>query len=344
MKFAAGYQPPAFGRRFPEITRQYADCLSEVFFPWPGAASGRPPILTDREFSQEEAEAILCEDLRAIWDQGIALDLLMNANCYGAKAVSKQFEQEIRDQIQRMTDQGCRPQIVTTTSLFVARTIKTWFPELEVRASVNMRIGTVQAMGYVAALFDSFYLQRDLQRDLDHVRQMRLWCDANGKKLCMLANSGCLRFCPGQSFHDNLIAHCSEAEALEPVAGFNPHVCWNLYGKGEHAAEILKATWVRPEDLARYEGLVDVVKLATRQHSHPQSVLGAYASGKWDGNLLDLLEPGFSPAFWPYYLDNRKIPTAFFDRVGQCRSGCTGCGYCEEILSQALSRYDTDIQ
>lgn len=340
MKFAAGYQPPQYGQRFPELTESYREHLSEVFFPWPGAPSGRPPVLTEAEFLSHQAEDILCRDLRDIQAQGIGLDLLMNANCYGEKAVSRQFEQEIRDQISRMTDLGCKPQIVTTTSLFVAQTFQTWFPEIEVRASVNMRIGTTQAMGYVAELFDSFYLQRDLQRNLDHVRDVRAWCDAHGKKLCMLANSGCLRFCPGQSFHDNLIAHCAEAEQLEPVRDFNPHVCWRLYRSRDNWAEILKATWVRPEDLHHYEGLVDVVKLATRQHSHPQSVLGAYTSGHWDGNLLDLLEPGFSPAFYPWYLDNQSFPPDFFQKTGQCANGCTQCGYCEQVLQQALHRYD----
>lgn len=340
MKFAAGYSPPMFGHRFSEITAPYADRLSEVFFPWPGAASGRPPILTETELSPAETEQILCEDLRTICSQGIQLDLLMNANCYGEKAVSRQFEQEILDQIARMTDLGCRPQIVTTTSLFVARTFKKWFPEIEVRASVNMRIGTVQAMGYVKELFDSFYIQRDLQRNLNHVKEVRQWCDENGKKLCMLANSGCLRFCPGQSFHDNLIAHCAEAEKLAPVWGFNPHVCWNLYSKRENWAEILKATWVRPEDLHHYEGMVDVVKLATRQHSHPQLVIGAYTSGQWDGNLLDLLEPGFSHVINPSYIDNKMFPPEFFDHVSKCGNGCTGCGYCESILDQVLSIYE----
>lgn len=340
MKFAAGYQPPRFGQRFPEITQHYRNELSEVFFPWPGAPSGRPPVLTQAEFDAPEAEKILCQDLRTIQAQGIGLDLLMNANCYGEKAVSRRFEQEIRDQIARMTDLGCRPQIVTTTSIFVAQTFQTWFPKIEVRASVNMRIGTMQAMGYVAELFDSFYLQRDLQRDLGQVKQIRAWCDEHGKKLCMLANSGCLRFCPGQSFHDNLIAHCAQAEQLEPVAGFNPHVCWRLYERRENWAEILKATWVRPEDLHHYEGLVDVVKLATRQHSHPQSVLGAYISGQWTGNLLDLLEPGFSPAFAPYYLDNTRVPPDFFEKTGRCKHGCEQCGYCEQVLEEILATYE----
>ena len=340
MKFAVGYQPPVFGRKFSEITAQYKDHLGEVFFPWVGAASGRPPILTDQALSASEAEKVLCRELAEFCDQGLALDLLLNANCYGEKAVSRQFEQEIRDIIRKLADYGCCPKIVTTTSLFVAQVIKTWFPEIEVRASVNMRIGTIQAMEYVSDLFDCFYLQRDYQRNLPYVRTIRQWCNENHKKLCLLANSGCLRFCPGQSFHDNLLAHCKDVVNIENVPGFNPHVCWKLYDNKENFAEILKATWIRPEDIYRYEGLVDTVKLATRQHSHPQSVIGAYVSGKWAGNLLDLLEPGFSPVFDPDYIDNTKFPPEFFERTSHCLNGCTACGYCEQVLQQVLSTYE----
>lgn len=49
-------------------------------------------------------------------------------------------------------------------------------------------------MKYVSGLFDSFYIQRDIHRDLAAVGKIKLWCDANGKKLYMLANSGCYYF------------------------------------------------------------------------------------------------------------------------------------------------------
>ena len=84
------------------------------------------------------------------------------------------------------------------------------------------------------------------------------------------------------------------------------------------------------------------MKLATRQHSHPATVIGAYAAGKWDGDLLELLEPGFSPAFYPDYLDNRRIPDDFFEKTSQCTLGCTDCGYCESIFSEALRSYENE--
>ena len=349
MKFAAGYQNNVFGEPFADMIADYTGStfeekngshIAEVYFPWVALSSGRPPLMPEG-LSIPEAEEELLQDLRKLRSLGVSLDLLFNANCYGDRAVSNSFEKEIRNIISRLEAEGVKPEIVTTTSLFVARTIKKYYPETEVRASVNMRIGTIQAMQYVSDLFDSFYLQRDFQRNLPYVKTVSEWCRENGKKLCLLANSGCLRFCPGQTFHDNLIAHCIGA-AEDRVEDYNPHLCRNLYENGNHAVEILKSTWIRPEDISRYEGLVDVVKLATRQHFYPRSVISAYLSGSWDGNLLELLEPGHSPAFYPNEIDNKAFPEDFFEKTGRCLHGCTGCGYCEDVLKKVFRQSSTD--
>jgi hypothetical protein len=155
----------------------------------------------------------------------------------------------------------------------------------------------------------------------------------------MLANSGCLRNCPWQTFHDNMIAHSDAAMKTENVKGWNPHLCWTLYKDRKNFAEILKATWVRPEDLARYEGIVDVVKLATRQHANPGMVISAYERGTFEGNLLDLFEPGFSPAFYPEFIDNAEFPADWFDRTSACMRDCEECGYCENALRQVMKRF-----
>ena len=114
---------------------------------------------------------------------------------------------------QHFSDGATFAEIVTTASPFIARTFKKAFPEIEVRASVNMRLTTLQAFKYLAPLFDSYYLGRDVQRNLETVKRFSGWCRANGKKLCILANSGCLRNCPWQTYHDNLIAPTSAADS-----------------------------------------------------------------------------------------------------------------------------------
>jgi collagenase-like PrtC family protease len=341
MKFAIGYQHSEDGEPFSAIVSDYRDHLGEVYFAWSGRASGRPPLGHALDESPEEIQQVLEEELQTLRRMGVKLDLLFNANCYGERAVSVSLEKEVLASVDHLGALGCCPEVVTTTSLMIARTIKRHFPAIEVRASVNMRIGTTQAMGYVADLFDSFYLQRDLQRNIDCVKKIRAWCDRHGKKLCLLANSGCLRFCPGQTFHDNLIAHCAHAEQRVNLPDWNPHVCWNLYGNPDHFVEILRSTWIRPEDIGRYDGIIDTVKLATRQHAHPRMVVGAYASGRFDGNLLDLLEPGFAPAFAPYVIGNAAFPSDWSERVGQCVGECDSCAYCQQVLDRVLKKVPT---
>lgn len=344
MKLAAGYQQMEDGPPFSSIVADYLPSIGEVYFAWVGTPSGRPALGGLQGESDRSCQTVLENELQEVRRLGVKLDLLFNANCYGERAVSCSLEKEVISVIDHLGDVGCFPEIVTTTSLMIARTVKKHFPGIEIRASVNMRLGTVQAMGYVAHLFDSFYLQRDLQRNLEYVGKMHKWCSENGKKLCVLANSGCLRFCPGQVFHDNLIAHSREAMEIENIKNWDPHVCWNLYRKPENFVEILKSTWIRPEDLHRYDDLVDTVKLATRQHSHPRMVIGAYAARRFHGNLLDLLEPGFSPAFFPKYIDNSAFPDDWAMQTSPCTGDCGDCSYCERVLMQVLKSYQPDAR
>ncbi|MDD4017731.1 MAG: hypothetical protein PHV28_07270 [Kiritimatiellae bacterium] len=339
MNFAVGYQHIDGGDAFSTLVAEHADCVREVYFALPNMVSGRPPLGHAFADSMDDVRSVLEDELQTLRRIGVKLDLLLNANCYGERAVSLSLEKEVRDNIARLETLGCRPEIVTTTSPMIARTVKKYFPDIETRASVNMRIGTVQAMGYIADLFDSFYLQRDLQRNLSHVRQVRAWCDRNNKKLCLLANSGCLRFCPGQIFHDNLIAHSADVEKRENLPDWNPHVCWNLYRNPENFVEILRSTWIRPEDLHLYEGLIDTVKLATRQHANPRMVISAYAEGRFAGNLLDLLEPGLSPAFAPHFIDNSAFPDGWAKHTSVCGHDCDNCNYCRKTLDCVLQNF-----
>jgi collagenase-like PrtC family protease len=340
MQLAVGYQQLEDGSLFSSVVADYVPKIGEVYFAWTGSASGRPVLGDNFGKIDWNSQHILEEELRKFVSMGLKLDLLFNANCYGERAISVSLEQEVISIIEHLGDIGCLPDIITTTSLMIARTVKKYFPDIEVRASVNMRIGTIQAMGYVSNLFDSFYIQRDHQRDIDYVKKVSNWCETNGKKLCILANSGCLRFCPGQVFHDNLIAHSRETEHMRNVPDWNPHVCWNLYRDPKNFVEILKSTWIRPEDLHLYDGIVDTVKLATRQHSHPRMVIGAYAEERFPGNLLDLLEPGFSSAFSPYFIDNTAFPSDWAKRISHCPNDCSNCSYCDQVIKKVLKSYN----
>ena len=156
---AAGYQHFADGAPFAEIALRHPS-VKEVYFPWVGEPSGRPMLGFEEEDDPEELEAALKRDLVRLRASGVRLDLLLNANCYGAEAMSVALEKRIAAIVEKLDSWGCRPEVCTTASPFVARTLKASAPDIEVRASVNMRLTTFQAFRYLAPLFDSYCLGR----------------------------------------------------------------------------------------------------------------------------------------------------------------------------------------
>jgi collagenase-like PrtC family protease len=338
IRFAFGYQPAA-AESTAEIVRDYRQHIAEVYFSWPGTPSARALSSRRRGTTDRAARQIMVEELCAIRKMKVKLDLLFNANCYGGRAISRGLEKSVSSIIGRLSEKTGGIDIVTTASPMVARTVKKYYPKIEVRASVNMRIGTIPALSYSRELFDSYYIQRDIQRNLSQVRRLKKWADRNGKGLCMLANSGCLRFCPAQTFHDNLVAHDEELSGTLNVSDWNPHLCWSLYRDRRNWPAILQGSWIRPEDLYHYDGIFRVVKLATRMHEHPRMVIHAYARARHNGNLLDLFEPGFGPAFAPYVLDNTRFPPGFHKWISSCKCECDECRYCAGALEKALVRY-----
>ena len=133
-----------------------------------------------------------------------------------------------------------------------------------------------------------------------------------------------------------MVAHELEIDETANIPDWTPHVCWNLYRQRANWPAVLQATWIRPEDIDRYADLVDIVKLATRMHANPRLVIHAYASRRYRGNLLDLFEPGFGPAFAPFIVDSAAIPADWFERTSSCDGVCTECAYCADVLERAL--------
>lgn len=321
LKFSVGYQLPD-QYRISDVVASYAEWIGEVYFPWLNIPGGRGISIRDAE-DQEQMEA----ELREIHALGIKLNLLWNANCHGGKAISKDLERQFVETLEYLIEH-IGLEAVTTTSLFVARIIKESFPRIEVRASVNMGIGTLSGMKYVRDYFDSFYLQRELNRYPSRIKPLREWGNANGKRLYLLANSGCLKNCSAHTFHDNLVAHEHElSKQQNRWPGFGG-ICRDFYADPEnHYSFLHDSTWIRPEDVSAYAGLVDGIKLATRSHRNPAMVIESYVKGNFSGNTLALCEPDFSALA---YLDNTAFPSAWMQKL-DCISEFEQETYCREV-------------
>ena len=337
-RFSVGYQYPDGDvlERFPEILSDYRFHVEELYFAPGNVPSGRSPAADSSGLEEDEAFSILKEDLAEISGMGIRLNMLFNGNCLGGLCVSRELEKLLSSTVEQFL--GIVPlHGVTTSSPFIAKYLKKEFPFLEIRSSVNMKIGTVEALDYAKEYFDSFCLQRDHNYRLDSLRTMAQWAEKNGKKVTLLANSGCLKNCFAQTFHDNLVSHLAEVQIHECRPDPKIIFCRDFYAKKENRREYLAhSTLIRPEDLFHYEEITPHIKLATRTHFNVRMVLDAYTRGRFRGNFFDLSEPCHGIFFRGKVLDNSRIGKEYFARKSTCSGNCRECRFCFDILKNAL--------
>jgi len=339
MKYSIGYQLPDELDTTFEICQDFSHHISDVFFSWGTEPNGRSPL--GSESQREEIEKIQTKELKKIKEMGKTLTLLLNANCYGESGASFELKERVIGIVERLRGE-LGLDFITTASPFVADVLKEKYgSDIHIKASVNMRIGSIAAMKQLAGSFDSFYIKKEVNRDFEKIKELRLWCENNGKKIHMLANSGCLTDCAFQTFHDNLIAHQKPDGDYGTDTGY-PAPCHKYLKslKGmDGITEFMRSNWVRPEEIQLYEDYFDEIKLATRMHSRPRMVVAAYCRGRFSGNLLDLTEPSYSKLFSGYVIDNTLIPKDWFAIASVCSKKCENCNVCANALKSSLVKY-----
>jgi collagenase-like PrtC family protease len=325
MKFQIGYQNH---RAFISYLKNHIDCVSEIYFPWTNLTTGRGVV-------SNEEEAYLYEDIKEFASLGVRLSLLLNGNCYGSIALTKDFYLKLKQTVSFLIEEFSITGI-TTASVIIAQELKKEFPQLEIKASVNMEIGTIEGVEYLLDSFDSFYLKREYNYNLEVITRLKDFCHNNGKKLYILGNSGCLNYCSARTFHDNLVSHQHEIDNLDKTINFTGH-CTSFLSKNENKKYLLsKSNFIRPEDINLYENLCDGIKLATRTNFNPLGIVHAYFNSKFSGNLLDLTEPAHSALFPGQILANKLIPNNYANFRFACDKKCEQCNFCKETLEKSI--------
>ena len=242
MKFTVGYQ---LNDTLKKTVIDNKDKIAEIYFPWGNFTNGRGVI--DSKYTQRQMEI----DLDEYASVGFEMNLLLNGNCYGRYAQSRSFFMSIGDNVQELIERY-KLGSITTTSPLIAKFVKTNFPDLEVRASVNMEVGSVEGMKYIAQWFDSFYLKREYNYNYKMLKTAYDWCTQNNKKLYLLANSGCLNYCSARTFHDNLVSHEGDFDVNNTYLTYEGQ-CFTFLKDAINRNEYLKYTnFIRPEDVYLY--------------------------------------------------------------------------------------------
>jgi collagenase-like PrtC family protease len=222
---------------------------------------------------------------------GIGFNYLLNASCLGNAEITRSGQRGIEELAGWLCDIGVES--VTVASPVLLRLLKTRFPRLKVRISVFGGVDRVrkaqmwEEMGADCIVLDSILVNRELGA-LAAIRK-GISCD-----LELLVNNNCLSACAMSPSHMNALSHAGQRGHGND--GFLIDWCFLRCAemKLRDPVNYIRSEWIRPEDLAVYEELgYDLFKVAERDI--PTRLLvaraKAYAARRYDGNLLDLIQP-----------------------------------------------------
>ncbi len=301
--------------------------------------------------------------------RGLGFNYLINGTCFDNLEFTKKAYGRMVEHLDWIASTGA--DMVTVTLPFLAEMIKKDFPHLKVAVSSFARVQNVHlARAWEEIGADKIILSESVTRDF---RSLQLIRESVHCELELIANHCCLFQCFLDLHHRNMVSHGSQAD--HPCGGFAPDYCKLACQRLKilKPAEIIKSTWIRPEDVSHYEAIgIDCLKLVERFRGTESllQIVHAYERRQYDGNLVQLLslpQPGAfltpnleiiqrtdliepekmeevmavlrEPFTGKVHIDNRKLDGFLdhFKRADCLRTDCERCGYCERVASQTVA-------
>jgi collagenase-like PrtC family protease len=301
--------------------------------------------------------------------RGLEFNYLINATCFDNLEFTKGGYEKILEHLSWISSTGV--DMVTVSLPFLLQLTKRHFPHLKVCVSSFARVQNLHLARYWEEMgADKIILPELIARDF---RTLRLIREGVGCELELIANHCCLFFCPLDLHHRNMVSHGSQQG--HPCGGFAADYCKLAcqLKKLKQPAELIKARWIRPEDVGDYEEVgIDCLKLVERFRGTESliHILDAYERKSYRGNLVELLTLPQEGAYLspnveitqrpdlieqetlreilavlrePFpgrlCIDNEKLDGFLdgFRRVDCLATDCVLCGYCDRVASHAIS-------
>jgi len=270
--------------------------------------------------------------------RGIDFFYTLNGSCGANREFTAEGQKWLAERLGWLVEVGAAGVVATNPS--VIEMVKRRYPELRVTVSSIVNIDSVdKALFYQQLGVDTIYLPEYLGREFRLLRALRkkVKCE-----LVLLVNLGCLVHCPLRDYHANFVSHSSECLDRGCYFDYSLAKCTQI--KSQSPVELMKAPWIRPEDLCRYEAIgFTHFKLAGREKGSEWILraVAAYTAREYRGPLNDLIIgfDGIEPfGKFPVSLDNTRL-NGFIDffQKKDCRQGCDRCDHCEEWLARAVS-------
>jgi collagenase-like PrtC family protease len=306
---------------------------------------GRPSAMIP-DITKEQAK----DYIELVHSSGMRFNYLLNSACMGNREYHPKHHAELIGYLDEIVNLGADS--VTIAIPYLMEVVRDQYPDLEIVSSSFCRIDSVRKAVFFEELgAKRIVLPHTIRRKFGLIKRIR---DAVGCDIELLVNNTCIHQCALANYHASNSSHASQTHGAEYGGHY---IQYSMFHCNIHRlrdpAELLKSTWVRPEDVARYERLgIDFVKIEGRNRTTEWllNAAKAYLERRYEGNAFDLLSqtvlgylqsnPLINEPLPPLdiNIDNRALEgfLDFFEE-GRCTDDCTACNYCDDWARKAVS-------
>ncbi len=317
-KFSIGYNHT---KSFIEMIPLLKGYVHEIYFQPPKKVMGSGRVI----FEEENYEKTIEELIKTCKKNDVSSNLLLNATCEGDDTGEKKYSGTIMLYLKKLKKIGLCS--VSVTNPIHIQRIKKEVPGLIIHSSINCYVKNSEHAKYLKHLgVDVITIDRDINRDIKLIKKIK---KDTGAQIKAVLNEGCLKNCPYRHAHFNMISHGKDTDYFDETS------CVNIYR--EFPEKVFQIPFIRPEDLKKYDGVVDYYKLSTRTTRTDKIIfiLNAYINERFDGDLLFLLS---TKGLFEHFksIDNKILnKEGFGEMLWSCDNECESCDYCKKLLKKA---------
>jgi collagenase-like PrtC family protease len=262
----------------------------------------------------------------------IRFNYSLNTTCLENREFTPKGIAEITHFLDQLQEAGVRSITIAMPSLMELIRINKY--DFEIKASTLCQIvNPNRAQAFKRLGVSAIVLDESINRDFDKLTRIR---SSFGDQTEIIINVICHKNCILEMFHHNQVSHDLGAKSNNPSATYYSHRC--MMQRTEHASNIMKLAWVRPEDLKYYDDTgINLFKLQGRQAvlkgDMPRTV-EAYMQESFEGNLVELLDCFYTTNSFVAYVDNKKMDgfiKPFVNDPNFCKNDCQNCNYCDNF-------------
>jgi len=330
LKFSIGYNGDL--DKFLKLVKKYRKNIKSVYFPIPIKYMNSCRILKESETYISDINKLL----RNLKKLKIISLMLLNSTIINPRKIKG-----IIKFIEHLKNNKLLNDIVVTDP-FLLKSIRAYFPKLNIEVSVVAHVRTLEEAKYYKDLgANKISIDREIIRDLNQIKKISKILPVK-----ILLNEGCIKNCIYRYSHYN---HLSSYNWLS-FSKLNTknrneinHMC--IINVIKYPFKFFSSPFVRPEDLKYYLDKNLDFKLSTRNFTTKkiEKCLIAYSQQNYNGNLLDILNSNYLNFIFDYIDNNELNNYSFFNKLSKCKDNCEKCNYCKNLLIRTAI-FNSDIK